>query len=119
MEYFVVYAADNASLIALRDLLVNGEVKERMEVFGLGIGNRDICERVPFFVNPATGSSWAVKAVIELIIPSHTTAFPGWANSLPFLHLVVTLDAYVVCGGMTTRLFTWGLIPPVWSTRCP
>ena len=42
MEYFVVYAADKASLIVLRDLLVNGEVKETMEVFGLGIGNRDI-----------------------------------------------------------------------------
>ena len=42
MEYFVVYAADNASLIVLRDLLVNGEVKETMEVFGLGISNRDI-----------------------------------------------------------------------------
>ena len=42
MEYFVVYAADNASLIVLRDLLVNGEVKDTMEVFGLDIGNRDI-----------------------------------------------------------------------------
>ena len=42
MEYFVVYAADNASLIVLRDLLVNGEVKDTMEVFGLGISNRDI-----------------------------------------------------------------------------
>jgi len=45
MEYFVVYAADNASFIVLRDLLVNGEVKETIEAFGLGIGNRDICER--------------------------------------------------------------------------
>lgn len=44
MGYFVVYAADNASLIVLRDLLVNGEVKEAMEAFGLGMGNRDICE---------------------------------------------------------------------------
>ena len=42
MEYFVVYAADNASLIVLRDLLVNGDVKETMEAFGLGIDNRDI-----------------------------------------------------------------------------
>ena len=42
MEYFVVYAADNASLIILRDLIVNGEVKDTMEVFGLGISNRDI-----------------------------------------------------------------------------
>ena len=42
MEYFVVYAADNASLIVLRDLIVNGEVKDTMEVFGLGISNRDI-----------------------------------------------------------------------------
>ena len=41
----MVYAADNASLIVLRDLLVSGEVKETMEVFGLGIGSRDICER--------------------------------------------------------------------------
>ena len=41
-EYFVVYAADKASLIVLRDLLVNGAVKETMEVFGLGISNRDI-----------------------------------------------------------------------------
>lgn len=31
MEYFVVYAADNASFIVLRDLLVNGEVRETME----------------------------------------------------------------------------------------
>lgn len=37
-EYFTVYAADNV----LSDLLVNGEVKETMEMFGLGIGNRDI-----------------------------------------------------------------------------
>ena len=39
MEYFVVYAADNAPLIVFRDLLVNGEVKETMEAFGLGIDN--------------------------------------------------------------------------------
>ena len=45
MEYFVVYAADNASFIVLRDLLVKGEVKETIEAFGLGIGNRDICEK--------------------------------------------------------------------------
>ena len=35
----MVYAADNSSissLIVLRDLLVNGEVEETMEVFGLG-----------------------------------------------------------------------------------
>ena len=31
MEYFVVYAADNASFIVLKDLLVNGEVKETIE----------------------------------------------------------------------------------------
>ena len=43
MGYFVVYAADNASLIVLRDLLVNGEVEETIEAFGLGISNRDIC----------------------------------------------------------------------------
>ena len=42
MEYFVVYAADNASMIVLRDLLVNGEIKETMETFGLGVGNRDM-----------------------------------------------------------------------------
>ena len=42
MEYFVVYAANNASLIVLRDLIVNGEVKDTMEVFGLGISNQDI-----------------------------------------------------------------------------
>ena len=35
--YFVVYAADNASLIVPKDLLANGEVKEMMEAFGLGI----------------------------------------------------------------------------------
>ena len=45
MAYFVVYAADNASLIVLRDLLVSGEVKETMEVFGLGISNRGILLR--------------------------------------------------------------------------
>lgn len=45
MRYSVVYAADNASLTVLKDLLVNGEVKEIMELFGLGIGNRDIYER--------------------------------------------------------------------------
>jgi len=45
MVYFVVYAADNAFLIVLRDLLVNGEVKEAMEAFGVGIGSRDISER--------------------------------------------------------------------------
>ena len=31
--------ADNPSLIVLRDLPVNGEVKETMEAFGLGIDN--------------------------------------------------------------------------------
>jgi len=30
MEYFVVYAVDDAFLIVLRDLLVNQEVKERL-----------------------------------------------------------------------------------------
>ena len=35
----MVYAADNAPLIVFRDLLVNGEVKETMEAFGLGIDN--------------------------------------------------------------------------------
>ena len=40
-----MYAVDNASFIVLRDLLVNGEVKETMEALGLGISNRDICER--------------------------------------------------------------------------
>jgi len=59
MEYFVAYAADNASLIVLRDLLVNGEVKETIEAFGLGIGNRDICEKgVSSFLCPSTGLSW-------------------------------------------------------------
>ena len=43
-------AADNASFIVLRDLLVNGEVKETIEAFGLGIDSRDICEGVPSFV---------------------------------------------------------------------
>ena len=42
MECFVVYAAENASMIVLRDLLVNGEIKETMETFGLGVGNRDM-----------------------------------------------------------------------------
>ena len=47
MEHFAGYATDNASYIVLRDLLVNGEVKEAMEAFGLGIGDRGICERDP------------------------------------------------------------------------
>jgi hypothetical protein len=51
IEYSVVYAADNASLTVLKDLLVNGEVKETMEAFGLGIGKRDIyvreCHHLP------------------------------------------------------------------------
>ena len=47
MEYFVVYATDNASFIVPRDPLVNGEVKEMMETFGLGVGNRDVWERDP------------------------------------------------------------------------
>ena len=42
MEYFVVYTADNASMIVLRDPLANGEIKETMETFGLGVGNRDM-----------------------------------------------------------------------------
>lgn len=46
MEYLVVYAADNASFIVLRDLLVNGEVKGAIERLGLGIDSRDISERV-------------------------------------------------------------------------
>ena len=54
MEYFVVYAADKASLIVLRDLLVNGEVKETMEVSGLGISNRDIYG-VPVILPNSTG----------------------------------------------------------------
>ena len=45
MDYFVVYAADNAPFTALGDLLVNGEVKKTMEAFDLGVGSRDICER--------------------------------------------------------------------------
>jgi len=40
-----VYAVDNAFLIVLRDLLVNGEVKEAMETFGVGIEDRGISER--------------------------------------------------------------------------
>ena len=35
-------AVDNASLTVLKDLRVSGEVKENMEAFGLGMGNRDI-----------------------------------------------------------------------------
>lgn len=31
MEYLVMYAADDASFIDLRDFLVNGEVKETLE----------------------------------------------------------------------------------------
>ena len=43
MEYFVVYAADNASLIVLRDLLVNGKSRRRWKCLGwISIGNRDI-----------------------------------------------------------------------------
>lgn len=42
MRDFVACAADNASLTVLKDLLVNGEVKDIMEAFALGIGNRDI-----------------------------------------------------------------------------
>lgn len=42
MRYFVVYVTDNASLTVLKVLLVNEEVREIMEAFGLGIGNRDI-----------------------------------------------------------------------------
>ena len=37
-EYLVVQAVDIASLIVFGDLLVDGGVKETMEVFGLGIG---------------------------------------------------------------------------------
>ena len=40
-----MHAADSAFLITPRDLLVNGEAKEMIEAFGLGIGNRDIYER--------------------------------------------------------------------------
>jgi len=42
MLCFVVYAADNAFLIVIRDLLVNGEVKEATEAFGVGISSRDV-----------------------------------------------------------------------------
>jgi len=42
MERFVMYAVGDAFLIDLRNLLVNGETKETMETFGLGIGSRDI-----------------------------------------------------------------------------
>ena len=45
MRYLVEYVVDNAPLTVFRDLLVNGEVKEIMELFGLGIGNRDIYDR--------------------------------------------------------------------------
>jgi len=34
MEYFVVYAVDNAFLIIFRGFLVGGEVKEAMEALG-------------------------------------------------------------------------------------
>jgi len=65
MVYFVVYAADNASFIVLRDLLVSGELKETMEIFGLGISNRDILlrEGVPSYV-------WR-EVVMEVIDSSH------------------------------------------------
>jgi len=39
---FVVYAVDNAFLIVVRELLVNGEVKEATEAFGVGISSRDV-----------------------------------------------------------------------------
>ena len=35
MGYFVAYAADDASFIIFRDLLVKGETKETIEAFGL------------------------------------------------------------------------------------
>jgi len=55
MEYFVVFAADSASLIVFMDLLVNGEVNETKEAFGLGIGSRDIYERE---CHPCRAGSW-------------------------------------------------------------
>jgi len=42
VEYFAAYAADNA---LLQDHLVNREVEETMEAFGLSINSRDISER--------------------------------------------------------------------------
>ena len=40
-----VYTADSTSFIFLRGPLVDEEVKETMDAYGLGIGNRDIYER--------------------------------------------------------------------------
>ena len=45
MEQFVMYAAGDAFLIVIRNLLVSGETMETMETFWLGIDSRDIFER--------------------------------------------------------------------------
>jgi len=89
MVYFVVYAADNASFIVLRDLLVNGEVKETMEALGLGIGNRDICERechpLPDGMRIMSGDEGDRPRLYSI---------PGWCTFFPLLHLAVGLEAW-------------------------
>ena len=80
MEYFVVYAADKASLIVLRDLLVNGEVKETMEVFGLGISNRDIYGSRSSFVRRVCDQS----KMISSSRPGLTGLHPLLADTAPF-----------------------------------
>ena len=78
MEYFVVYAADNASMIVLRDPLANGEIKETMETFGLGVGNRDMLRGGECQCHPSFDRS-VIKAIGSSPARGHGT--------LPFLHL--------------------------------
>ena len=78
MEYFVVYAADNPSMIVLRDPLANGEIKETMETFGLGVGNRDMLRGGECQCHPSFDRS-VIKAISSSPARGHGT--------LPFLHL--------------------------------
>ena len=91
MECFVVYAADDASFTVLRGLLVNGEVKETMEAFGLGVGNRDICERV---CHPSLNYWDGWRLVIE-VIDSQLNSSLFLANVLSFLSNISQSDLKV------------------------
>ena len=83
MKYFVVYAADKASLIVLRIPLVNGEVKETMEVLGWVSAIETFTGYGSSFVRRVCDQSNQLKSAR----PHRPTSSPRRRGSLPFLHL--------------------------------
>jgi len=118
--YFVVLAVDSASLIVLRDLLVNGEVKETMETFGLGIGNRDICESERHLGQSddgfvVSGQSDRPRPTLEL----EAFPLPGQSPPNPLSHpmVVPSLTRNNTAVRMLTRILTFVVLSMIFSYR--